>query len=69
MLLNQEPRKVHGTTSPSAWLQRWAHLIPAGGRVLDVACGAGRHLRFLSSLGLQVTGVDRNPEAVALARS
>lgn len=60
---------MHGTEPPSAWLQRWAHLIPAGGRVLDVACGAGRHMRFLSALGHPVMGVDRNPEAVMQAQA
>lgn len=60
---------MHGTEPPSAWLQRWAHLIPAGGPVLDVACGAGRHMRFLAAMGHPVTGVDRHPEALAQARA
>ena len=59
---------MHGTENPSAWLQRWAHLIAPGSTVLDVACGAGRHMRYLATLGHRVTGVDRNPEAVALAQ-
>ena len=25
--------------APSAWVRRWSHLVPAGGTVLDVACG------------------------------
>jgi len=58
---------MHGTEHPSAWVQRWAHLIRPHGRVLDVACGAGRHMRFLAALGHQVTGVDRHAEALALA--
>ncbi|MGV1046589.1 MULTISPECIES: class I SAM-dependent methyltransferase [unclassified Limnohabitans] len=58
---------MHGTEHPSAWVQRWAHLIRPQGRVLDVACGAGRHMRFLAALGHPVTGVDRHPEALALA--
>ena len=58
---------MHGTENPSAWLQRWAHLMAPGSTVLDVACGAGRHMRYLSTLGHRVTGVDRNPEAAALA--
>jgi SAM-dependent methyltransferase len=60
---------MHGTENPSAWLQRWAHLIAPGCTVLDVACGAGRHMRFLASRGHRVTGVDRNPEAVAMAQA
>ena len=33
--------------------------------VLDLACGSGRHARYLQSLGLQVTGVDRDQQAIA----
>lgn len=60
---------MHGNENPSAWLQRWAHLIAPGSTVLDVACGAGRHMRHLAARGHHVTGVDRNPEAVALAQT
>jgi SAM-dependent methyltransferase len=60
---------MHGTENPSAWLQRWAHLIAPQGRVLDVACGAGRHMRFLAAKGHTAWGVDRNPEAVSMARA
>lgn len=60
---------MHGTEQPSAWVQRWAHLFRPNGRVLDVACGAGRHMRFLSAQGHTVTGVDRNADALALAAS
>ena len=49
---------------PSPWLVRWAHLIAARGRVLDVACGSGRHLRWLAARGLRVTGVDRDRDAL-----
>jgi SAM-dependent methyltransferase len=50
---------------PSAWLRRWAELIPAGGRVLDLACGAGRHARYLAGLGLRVDAVDIDLGAAA----
>ena len=60
---------MHGTENPSAWLQRWAHLIAPNSRVLDVACGGGRHMRHLAGLGHTAYGVDRNPEAVALAQA
>ena len=33
---------MHGTEAVSPWIARWAHLAPAGGSVLDVACGHGR---------------------------
>jgi len=54
---------------PSAWVQQWAGRIPAGGRVLDLACGAGRHTRYLASLNHPVEGVDIDASALAeLAR-
>ncbi|MBV8621474.1 MAG: class I SAM-dependent methyltransferase [Curvibacter sp.] len=55
----------HGLQAPSPWVTRWAHLIPAGAAVLDVACGAGRHSRFLSQRGHPVAAVDRDAEAIA----
>jgi len=42
---------------------------PAGARVLDLACGAGRHARPLSSAGHRVTALDLSPELLAEARS
>lgn len=47
--------------TPSAWVCRWAGEIPAGGRVLDVACGSGRHARWLAARGHPVEAVDRDP--------
>jgi SAM-dependent methyltransferase len=44
------------TASP--WVQRWSGLIPAAGRVLDLACGGGRHACYLASLGYRVDAVD-----------
>ena len=54
----------HAGLPPSPWIRRWAHLLPAGGTVLDVACGSGRHLRWLAGQGFRVTGVDRDAAAV-----
>lgn len=60
---------MHGTEAPSPWVRRWSHLLPAGSPVLDVACGAGRHLRWFAGRGHPVTGVDRSPEALAAVQS
>ena len=58
----------HDTTvAPSAWVLRWAPLI-AGGRVLDLACGGGRHARLFLERGLQVIAVDREPQDIPGAR-
>jgi SAM-dependent methyltransferase len=45
------------------------HLQPApGSRVLDIACGKGRHSKILSSFGFQVTGIDISPRSIAIAK-
>lgn len=54
----------HGAEAPSTWITRWAHLLPPEARVLDLACGAGRHTRWLASQGHQLTAADRNADAL-----
>lgn len=48
--------------SPSPWILRWSHLLEPGAAVLDVACGAGRHLAWFGTRGHAVTGIDRDIE-------
>ena len=55
----------HQSPAPSPWVQRWSPLVVPGGRVLDVACGSGRHLRWFAERGCRVTGVDRDAAALA----
>jgi len=52
-------------TAPSAWVLRWAHLLREGGKVLDVACGSGRHSRYFAERGHAVDAVDRDSLAIA----
>lgn len=56
---------LHSTASPSPWVVEHAALIRQGGRVLDLACGSGRHAIWLAGQGYQVDAVDRDPLAVA----
>ena len=56
----------HGAAiEASDWVIRFAPLIPARGRVLDLAAGHGRHARHLAGLGFQVDAVDRDHVALA----
>ena len=55
----------HAAAGPSAWVTRFAGLVPAGGAVLDLACGGGRHLRLFHGRGHPATGVDRDLAGVA----
>jgi SAM-dependent methyltransferase len=45
------------------------YLRPApGALMLDVACGRGRHAKFLADKGFNVTGIDLSEESIAAAR-
>jgi SAM-dependent methyltransferase len=55
---------AHNQTTPSPWVTRFAPLITDNGPVLDLACGSGRHTRYLADHGLQVVALDRNGEAL-----
>lgn len=59
--------ELHGNEQASAWVQRWAGALPAVGTALDLACGRGRHLRWLAARGLRCTGIDRDQAALAQA--
>jgi SAM-dependent methyltransferase len=54
-----------GPDAPSAWLVAHLETIPRGRRVLDVACGQGRHARLLATQGWDVLAIDRDPEKLA----
>ena len=60
------PSSPHHALEASPWVRRWSHLVPRGARVLDVACGSGRHVRWFAERGCAVTGVDRDAAALEL---
>jgi SAM-dependent methyltransferase len=52
------------------WLDRFRALIPLGGSILDIGCGAGDPIaRYLSERGYAVTGVDSSPAMIAMFRA
>ena len=54
-----------GADQPSAWVLRFAPLVPAGGVVLDLAAGGGRHARLFRGRGHPVTAVDRDASGMS----
>jgi SAM-dependent methyltransferase len=62
MIMSQEPPPHTRLRTPSPWVLRHAALIPAEGRILDLACGGGRHTRYFLELGRKVTAIDRDIE-------
>jgi len=56
------------STYPS-WTAKEKHALKlVKGRVLDVGCGAGRHVLYLQSKGFDVTGIDNSPGAVKVCK-
>jgi tellurite methyltransferase len=56
-------------TEPAAFVADRAHLLPPGGRALDVAGGTGRHAVWLARRGFEVTLVDVSDVGLARATS
>ncbi len=50
--------------APSPWVERWAACVASSDRVLDLACGGGRHALLFAARGCKVTAVDRDPTFV-----
>ena len=42
--------------------------VPEDGKILDLACGKGRHSVYLNTLGYNVTGVDLSENSIAFAK-
>ena len=52
---------------PSTWFLWHAHRIRTGARVLDLACGEGRHSLAAAALGAHVVALDRDSKQLASA--
>jgi len=50
---------------PSPWVLRFAALVPPASRVLDLACGQGRHARLFAAQGCSVDAVDVDADCAA----
>jgi tellurite methyltransferase len=60
----------HAHLPPLEFLRTLAARMPAGSRVLDLACGTGRHsLLFAEQSGCKVLGVDSSAVAIELMRA
>lgn len=52
------------------WLDKFIMLLPAGGRILDVGCGAGEPIsEYFIKRGFALTGLDASPKMLAISRN
>ncbi len=63
----RDPTHAH-ELAPSPWIARFAHLVPEGAHVLDLASGAGRHARHFAQRRCKVLAVDRDADLLAQLR-
>lgn len=58
-----------GSLFERPWLDKFLALVPAGGSILDLGCGAGLPIAgYLIGQGRSVTGVDSSPPLLEIAR-
>ena len=67
-LTRGSPPPVLYLLRPSPWLLWHNYLVQPGSRVIDLACGEGRHGLIAAQWGAEVTGVDRDEEKLEAAR-
>ena len=60
---------AHQSLPVSDWVKKWSHLLAANSRVLDLACGFGRHAMWLSTLKMDVLALDKDPLALEKIQS
>jgi len=56
-------------SEPAPLLREYAALLPASGRALDIAAGAGRNAVFLAQAGLDVDAIDQSEVGLKKARA
>lgn len=56
-------------SKPSAWVARWVPEIETRGKILDVACGSGRHTQLMLDQGFRVVAVDLDVSAMTVHKS
>ncbi|MCB0532507.1 MAG: class I SAM-dependent methyltransferase [Saprospiraceae bacterium] len=62
--------KSHDDTEARQFIDRLLQILAlsANARILDLACGKGRHARYLTEKGFDVTGLDISSSNIAFAR-
>ena len=70
LLVQHEPRYVEANKRELTFLEHAfrTHATHPVKKVLDVACGSGRHVFGLAKLGYECTGIDYTPERIQIAK-
>lgn len=63
------PPRFRSFAAPNDSVIAWAKTVPAGGSILDLGCGVGRHVIYLGGLGFQMAGTDISPTGVKVTET
>jgi len=58
------PPRYRSVAAPNPAVVEWADTMPAGGKILDLGCGVGRHCVYLGGRGFRMAGVDISPNGI-----
>src|SRR5436190_17813132 len=64
---NHHPRYGSYADADAA-VREWAATVAAGGFVLDLGCGVGRHVVYLGGCGFRMAGIDISPSGIRLTQ-
>ncbi len=75
-IVERDDGYVDFTNAPAVYFSQYKDWPPhvkkamryAGGRVLDIGCGAGRHSLYLQKKGLDALGIDLSPMAIKVCK-
>lgn len=56
------------TLQDTDWLERFAALLPSGGKVLDAGCAGGRDCLWFVKRNFDTYGIDMSPKMIAYAK-
>lgn len=62
------PPRYQTHAAPNDTVVEWANSLPAGGFVLDVGCGVGRHVIYLGGRGFRMAGIDLAPSGIKISQ-
>lgn len=63
------PPRYRTLAPPNDSVVEWADTVPAGGMILDVGCGVGRHVIYLAGRGFRMAGVDISPTGIDMTQA
>ncbi|MEO8609045.1 MAG: class I SAM-dependent methyltransferase [Chloroflexota bacterium] len=63
------PPRYRSLAAPNPSVVEWADSLPAGGFVLDIGCGVGRHVVYMGGRGFKVAGVDVSPSGIEISQA